>query len=111
MEMAKSKYETGWGRLKMSATMAAWGWCWEAMAVRLVDLLTCQGRKLYSTLPGYMFVLCSAVLFCRCDLPVRAYNEHIWIHQQVFAIAAADVKANGSARQGLEVTFYDRPWL
>jgi hypothetical protein len=38
IEMAKSKVAKGCGRERMSATATEWGWWWEAMVVRLVDL-------------------------------------------------------------------------
>ena len=39
IEMAKSKEFKGCGRERMSATATSWGWCFDAMVTRLVDLL------------------------------------------------------------------------
>lgn len=45
------------------------------------------------------------------DRPIRAYNENVGIHGEVFAISAANVQAHGACFASLEKTFDDGPWL
>lgn len=45
------------------------------------------------------------------DRPIRAYNENVGIHGEVFAISAANVQAHGTCFASLEKTFDDGPWL
>lgn len=45
------------------------------------------------------------------DRPIRAYNENVGIHGEVFAISAANVQAHGACFASLEKTFDNGPWL
>lgn len=44
-------------------------------------------------------------------VPVRANDEDITVHGQIFAIATADVQAYGAGLEPLEESLNDGPWL
>jgi hypothetical protein len=103
MEMAKSKVPAGWGRESVSATMAEWGWWWQAILVRFVELVNYQYQD--------SSIISVQRMNAHVNSPIRPNDKHLFIHRKIFPIPTSHICTNCSISLFLQEALDYRPWL